>query len=113
MSVSLRVVKVSQNVRALSALSVRSMSGVAGSGSGKGGGDGGSIRSAGGKFGEMEAAREDQYFRKLQAEQLGKLKKSMSDSLAFHKEQVEDHEKALEHHKKKIKELEELSKQTE
>lgn len=37
----------------------------AGSGSGKGGGSGGSIRDAGGAFGKMEAAREEEYFHKL------------------------------------------------
>ena len=31
----------------------------------QGGGTGGSIRDAGGSFGKMEAAHEDQYFRKL------------------------------------------------
>lgn len=39
--------------------------GEAGSGSGKGGGSGGAIRDAGGSFGKMEAAQEEQYFRKL------------------------------------------------
>jgi hypothetical protein len=36
-----------------------------GSGVGHGGGAGGSIREAGGKFGEIEAAAENVYFRKL------------------------------------------------
>lgn len=35
-----------------------------GSGAGKGGGGGGSIREAGGSFGKMEAAQEDQFFYK-------------------------------------------------
>lgn len=35
-----------------------------GSGAGKGGGAGGAIREAGGAFGKMEAAREDEYFYK-------------------------------------------------
>ena len=38
-----------------------------GSGVGKGGGSGRAIRDAGGKFGEMEAAQENAYFRKLVA----------------------------------------------
>lgn len=38
------------------------MSGERGSGAGQGGGGGGAIRSAGGSFGKMEAANEDQYF---------------------------------------------------
>merc|ERR1711994_927636 len=105
---SFNLTRLSPCFRACSAVSVRAMS--AGSGAGKGGGDGGSIRKAGGKFGEMEAAQEDQYFRKLQAAQLGELKKSMSNSLSFHKEQLEDHEKAIEHHKKKLAELEDLAK---
>lgn len=38
------------------------MSGEPGSGAGQGGGGGGSIRSAGGAFGKMEVAQEEQYF---------------------------------------------------
>lgn len=41
------------------------MIGERGSGAGKGGGSGGSIRDAGGAFGKMEAAHEDQYFYNL------------------------------------------------
>lgn len=41
------------------------MVGERGSGAGKGGGGGGSIREAGGSFGKMEAAHEDQYFYNL------------------------------------------------
>lgn len=39
--------------------------GEVGSGAGKGGGAGGSVRDAGGAFGKMEAAREEEYFHKL------------------------------------------------
>jgi len=39
-----------------------------GSGAGKGGGGGGSIREAGGAFGKMEAAREEEYFYKKVSE---------------------------------------------
>lgn len=42
----------------------RMYSGEPGSGAGKGGGGGGAIREAGGSFGKMEAAREDEYFYK-------------------------------------------------
>lgn len=38
------------------------MAGERGAGAGRGGGGGGSIREAGGSFGKMEAAHEDQYF---------------------------------------------------
>jgi len=41
------------------------MNGERGSGAGKGGGGGGTIREAGGSFGKMEAAHEDQYFYNL------------------------------------------------
>ncbi|XP_066964097.1 ATPase inhibitor mai-2, mitochondrial-like isoform X2 [Macrobrachium rosenbergii] len=59
-------------------LCVRSMGkGEPGSGSGEGGGAGGVIRDAGGAFGKREAAQEEQYFRKLQEEQLKKLKEKM------------------------------------
>lgn len=39
-----------------------------GSGAGKGGGGGGSIREAGGAFGKLEAAREEEYFYKKVSE---------------------------------------------
>ncbi|XP_022229291.1 ATPase inhibitor A, mitochondrial [Drosophila obscura] len=45
-----------------------------GSGAGKGGGGGGTIREAGGSFGKMEAAREEEFFHKQQKEQLKNLK---------------------------------------
>lgn len=45
-----------------------------GAGAGKGGGGGGSIREAGGAFGKMEAAHEEEYFYKQQKEQLKNLK---------------------------------------
>nr|XP_029708107.1 ATPase inhibitor mai-2, mitochondrial-like [Aedes albopictus] len=45
-----------------------------GAGAGKGGGGGGTIREAGGSFGKMEAAHEEEYFYKQQREQLQKLK---------------------------------------
>lgn len=41
------------------------MAGERGSGAGKGGGGGGTIREAGGSFGKMEVANEDQYFYNL------------------------------------------------
>ncbi|XP_022083449.1 ATPase inhibitor A, mitochondrial-like [Acanthaster planci] len=72
--------------------------GVMGSGSGKGGGTGGSIRDAGGAFGKMEAAHEEQYFRQLQAEQLKALKK-------HHDEEIEAHEREINRHAEEIKRL--------
>lgn len=76
-----------------------------GSGSGRGGGSGGSIRDAGGSFGRMEAAREEEYFRKLQAEQIQKLKERINKEIDHQKESISDLEKEIEIAKKKIKEL--------
>lgn len=45
-------------------LAKMSQLGEAGSGAGKGGGGGGSIREAGGSFGKMEVAHEEEYFYK-------------------------------------------------
>ncbi|KAL7737042.1 hypothetical protein ACLKA6_005263 [Drosophila palustris] len=52
-----------------------------GCGAGKGGGGGGAIREAGGSFGKMEAAREEEFFYKQQKEQLKNLK-TKTDSKA-------------------------------
>ena len=46
-------------------------------GSGASRGGGGRIRKADGSFGERAAAQEEQYFRKLQHEQLAKLKQQL------------------------------------
>ncbi|OWF54258.1 ATPase inhibitor, mitochondrial [Mizuhopecten yessoensis] len=79
--------------------SVRAMStGDAGSGAGKGGGSGGSIRDAGGSFGKMEAAHEEQFMRKLAQEQLKKLKE-------HHEDEIKQHEDAIKRHKANIKKL--------
>ncbi|XP_053689087.1 ATPase inhibitor mai-2, mitochondrial-like [Sabethes cyaneus] len=51
-----------------------------GSGAGKGGGGGGSIREAGGSFGKMEAAHEEEYFYKQQREQLEQIKAKTEES---------------------------------
>jgi len=53
--------------------------GESGSGSGKGGGSGGSVRDAGGAFGKMEAAREEEFFHRKNLEQLKKLKALQRD----------------------------------
>merc|ERR1712179_845424 len=90
--------------RTLRILGVRSMSqtGDWGSGAGKGGGGGGSVREAGGSFGKMEAAHEEQYFRKLQSEQLKGLRHMMEDEVKYHDQQIKLHQEAIERHKKKI-----------
>ncbi|CAN8003478.1 unnamed protein product [Ixodes pacificus] len=82
-------------------------SGEWGSGSGKGGGSGGSIREAGGTFGKMEAAREEEYFRKLQAEQFSKLKDHLEEEISQHEKLIRQHQEEIERHKKKIRDLKE------
>ncbi|XP_052823011.1 ATPase inhibitor mai-1, mitochondrial isoform X2 [Octopus bimaculoides] len=74
-----------------------------GSGSGKGGGSGGSIREAGGAFGKMEAAREEEFFKRLEKQQLAMLKKQIHEDIDFHESQIKIHEEAIKRHKKKIK----------
>ncbi|CAL7937751.1 unnamed protein product [Xylocopa violacea] len=88
--------------RNMAMLSQVRMSGERGSGAGKGGGGGGSIREAGGSFGKMEAAHEDQYFYNLQKQQIQKLKNDLHDEIAFHEEQIKRHQEAINRHKKRI-----------
>ncbi|KAI8438124.1 hypothetical protein MSG28_010752 [Choristoneura fumiferana] len=83
-------------------LRVRMYSNGPGSGVGKGGGGGGSIREAGGAFGRMEAAREDEYFYKKQKEQIADLKSHLEKEIAFHKDQIQQHEDAIRRHKEQI-----------
>lgn len=71
-----------------------------GSGAGRGGGDGGSIRSAGGAFGKLEAAREEEYFYNKQREQLERLKNDQIHQAEFHHQQIKEHEEAIRRHKK-------------
>merc|ERR1711963_332247 len=84
----------------------RTMSGgMAGDGEGKGGGAGGAIRSGGVAFGKMEAAQEEQYFRKLEAQQLKKMKDMIEDEVDHHERQIRQHQEATAHHKKRISRL--------
>ncbi|XP_022195632.2 ATPase inhibitor mai-2, mitochondrial-like [Nilaparvata lugens] len=78
-----------------------------GSGAGKGGGGGGSIREAGGAFGAMEAAHEEEYFYKQQREQLKRLKEDLSDEISFHEEQIKRHQEAIDRHKKRVSSIDE------
>ncbi|XP_055642139.1 ATPase inhibitor mai-2, mitochondrial-like isoform X2 [Toxorhynchites rutilus septentrionalis] len=76
-----------------------------GSGAGKGGGGGGSIRDAGGAFGKMEVAHEEEYFYKQRKDQLHKLKEKIIKQDQFHEESIKQHEDAIARHKKAIDEL--------
>ncbi|XP_033109098.1 ATPase inhibitor A, mitochondrial-like [Anneissia japonica] len=77
------------------------MSGEMGSGAGKGGGTGGTIRDAGGSFGKMESAHEEQYFRKLQALQLKQLKEHHDEEIDAHENEIRRHNEAIKRLKKK------------
>ncbi|KAG7200574.1 hypothetical protein KM043_001135 [Ampulex compressa] len=92
--------------RNMASMSQIRMVGERGSGAGKGGGGGGSIRDAGGSFGKMEAAHEDQYFHNLQREQLKKMKEGLHDEISFHEEQIKRHEEAINRHKKRLGDME-------
>ncbi|CAK9293554.1 unnamed protein product [Gordionus sp. m RMFG-2023] len=78
-----------------------------GSGATSGGGGGGSIREAGGKFGEMGAAREEEYFRKLQKHQLDTIKTQHNMEIGIHEEAMKKHAEAIKYHKKMMKDLNE------
>lgn len=80
-----------------------------GSGAGKGGGAGGSVRESGGAFGKRQAAKEEEYFRQMNRQQLETLKNSLSDEIDYHKDQIEDHQEAIERHKRKLNELKNLT----
>lgn len=98
-------------IRPMAAFSqVRWGSGDAGSGAGKGGGTGGSIRDAGGSFGKMEVAQEDQYFRKLQQQQLESLKKHHDTEIEAHEREINRHQEEMQRLKKRIKEIDGIKK---
>ncbi|OZC07983.1 hypothetical protein X798_04979 [Onchocerca flexuosa] len=91
-----------------------------GSGSGKGGGSGGSIRDAGGIFGKMQAAREEEYFKHLEKEQLKSLRlqyknlrKEMEREIEKHEGHARDHQETAERLRRRIDELEKEEEQLE
>ncbi|XP_045182460.2 ATPase inhibitor mai-2, mitochondrial-like isoform X2 [Mercenaria mercenaria] len=94
-------------LRSLRLTSVRAMSQVGGfgEGAGKGGGAGGSIRDAGGSFGKMEAAHEEEYFRKLREKQLKEMRKFVSEETGYHHDEINRLEEAIKRHKKRLAEL--------
>ncbi|XP_045597372.1 ATPase inhibitor mai-2, mitochondrial-like [Procambarus clarkii] len=94
------------SLRAPLALCARGMSsGEAGSGAGYGGGSGGAIKDAGGAFGKREVALEEQYYRKLQYQQIEKMKAGIEEEVHFHKEQVQAHKDAIKRHHRILDEL--------
>ncbi|CAG0888224.1 unnamed protein product [Darwinula stevensoni] len=81
-----------------------------GGGAGKGGGGGGSIRDAGGAFGKMEAAREEQYFRKLARKQLDDLKSHLDEQISYHEHEIKMHMEKIEAHRKRVHDIAEMQK---
>ncbi|EFO27481.1 hypothetical protein LOAG_00992 [Loa loa] len=84
-----------------------------GSGSGKGGGSGGPIRDAGGAFGKRQAAREEEYFKNLEKEQLKSLqlqyknlRKEMEREIEEHENHSREHKEAAERLRRRVNELE-------
>jgi len=69
------------------------------------GGSDGAIREAGGAFGKREAAQEEQYFRKLQQEQLKGLKSHLDEEVAHHEEEIKRHQERIKSLKDKAKKL--------
>ncbi|GMR50416.1 hypothetical protein PMAYCL1PPCAC_20611 [Pristionchus mayeri] len=76
-----------------------------GTGAGKGGSTGGSIRDAGGAFGRLEAAREEEYFYHLQKHQLKTLRDQLKKEIEHHEGQMRNHWMVVERHKQRIEEL--------
>merc|ERR1712212_474270 len=90
---SLRTILTRSNLKSI--LVTRCMSGEAGSGAGKGGGSGGSIKDAGGAFGKMEVAQEEQYFRKDNMAKTKALKSDLQKEAEFHEAKIKEHQEAL------------------
>ncbi|XP_047360882.1 uncharacterized protein LOC124953478 isoform X11 [Vespa velutina] len=81
------------------------MTGDPGSGANRGTGGAGSIRAAGGAFGQMEIAHEEQFFYNQQREQIRKLREGIRDEIAFHEEQIRRHQEAIERHNARMTEI--------
>ncbi|CAH8617895.1 unnamed protein product [Schistosoma guineensis] len=71
-----------------------------------GGGTGGSIRDAGGAFGKLEARNEEEYFYKLQQQQLHELKKHLEEEHEREKKEIKRLEESLKKRKKILADLE-------
>merc|ERR1712179_225904 len=88
----------------------RMMASEMGSGSGKGGGGGGSIREAGGAFGKMEHAHEEQYFRELREQQLKAIREQHQHMVEMCEKDIKHHEDQIKQNKEQIKKYKELMK---
>ncbi|XP_022311748.2 ATPase inhibitor mai-1, mitochondrial-like isoform X2 [Crassostrea virginica] len=103
---ALRLSGLKSLTRNFSLIGCRMMSNDLGGGSGKGGGSGGSIREAGGTFGKIEAAREEEFIRRLQKQQLQELRRHLDVEISILQKEVRSHQEAIKRHKQKIAELE-------
>nr|CAH8867644.1 unnamed protein product [Trichobilharzia regenti] len=77
-----------------------------GRGAGKGGGGGGAIRDAGGAFGKLEARNEEEYFYKLQQQQLRALKKHLEEEHEREEKEIKRLEESIKRRKKLLYDLE-------
>nr|XP_034302901.1 ATPase inhibitor mai-2, mitochondrial isoform X1 [Crassostrea gigas] len=103
---ALRLYGLKSLTRNVQLIGCRMMSNDLGGGAGKGGGTGGSIREAGGTFGKIEAAREEEFIRRLNAQQLKALKDHLDQEVDHHEKIIKEHQAAIQRHKKKISEIE-------
>ncbi|CAJ0567387.1 unnamed protein product, partial [Mesorhabditis spiculigera] len=91
--------------------SVKMQMGEPGSGLSRGGGGGGSIRDAGGAFGKLEAAREGEYFHKLQEKQIAEMKKQLQHEIQFSEAEVVRQRQHLEASRARLAELEQYARE--
>ncbi|XP_052677436.1 ATPase inhibitor mai-2, mitochondrial-like isoform X2 [Crassostrea angulata] len=103
---ALRLYGLKSLTRNFQLIGCRMMSNDLGGGAGKGGGTGGSIREAGGTFGKIEAAREEEFIRRLQKQQLQELRRHLNVEVSILEKEIKSHQAAIQRHKKKISELE-------
>jgi len=68
-------------------------------------GSAGAIREAGGAFGKMEVAHEEEYFYKQRQQQLKELKDKKVGVEEFHEKSIQDHEEAIQRHKEAINQI--------
>jgi len=70
----------------------------------------GSIRGGGGSFAKREQAQEDQYFRRLQQEQIKNLKGHLDEEVSHHESEIKRHQARIQQLKEKATELEKQNK---
>jgi len=68
-------------------------------------GSAGAIREAGGAFGKMEVAHEEEYFYKQRQQQLKELKDKKLGEEEFRSKAISDHEEAINRHKDALNQL--------